>query len=104
MAQDFSAAFEEKKPIKTIASLGATNFELVTVPNTTKRISVGCELTALYVSFSYADAAAASTVDCTFIPAANFFTMVIPNNIDSFTVISKTGTASNVVIILEEAI
>lgn len=104
MAQDFSTAFQDKKPIKTIASLGSSNFELVTVPNNTKRISVGCEATALLVSFSYADAAAASAVDCTFIPAANFFTMVIPNNVNTFSVVAKTGTASNVVVVLEEAI
>jgi len=102
MAQDFTLAFEQGEPIKTITTVGSANFVLVTVPESTKRISIGCELTNLYVSFSYIDNAPANTANSCFVVAGNLLTTTIPNGLDSFSVIAKTGSASNVVVIMEE--
>ena len=104
MASDFSLAFQLMEPIKSIASVGAANFVEVHIPQTTKRISVGCSATAIYVSFSYADTDAANVTDCAFVPAGNFLTLTIPIGLESFCVVSQSGTASNVVVILEEII
>ena len=102
MASDFSLALQNKQPIKTVTSIGATNFVEIKFPITTKRISVGCEGKALYMSFSYADTAAAALADCVFIPADNMYTMTVPNGIDSVYVVSKAGAAANVVIVMED--
>ena len=54
------------------------------------------------MSFSYADNAAAALADCVFIPADNMYTMTVPNGIDSVYVVSKAGSAANVVIVMED--
>lgn len=102
MASDFTLALQNKQPTKTVASIGSTNFHEIKFPITTKRISIGCENSAIYISFSYADNAAASLVDCVAVPAGNLYTQTVPNGIDSVCVVSKSGSASNVVIIMED--
>ena len=102
MAAAFSLAFQNMQPIKTIATVTHTAFLEVMIPQTTKKISVGCSATALYVSFSYADGDGAATTDCAFVPSGNFLTMNIPTGLESFCVLSQSGSASIVVVILAE--
>ena len=104
MATDFRDALDQKTPIKTIASIGAANWELVQIPKSTKKISLTCEGHDIYASFSYTDAASASTTDAVYIAQKTMFTQNLPNGIASIAVISKTGTASNVCVILEDTL
>jgi hypothetical protein len=102
MASDFSLALQNRQPIKTISSVGSATFHEIKYPSITKRISIGCENTELYVSFSYEDGDASSLVDTVFVPKNNLYTMTVPNGTDSVFVVAKAGTASNVVFIMEE--
>jgi len=101
MALDLTLAFQDKKPIQTIASLSHTHFLLVNIPSATRRITVGCEAKKIFLSFSHADGAAKSVTDCVWIPSNTVFSMAIGNNIDSFAVVADSA-ASDVAIILEE--
>jgi hypothetical protein len=98
---DMRTAFQDGKPIQTIASVGATNWQGIQVPELAERITVGCEASAVYLSFSYADGVAASLVDAAAIPAGQYFTMQIVAGQDTAAVISKTGAAAQVVICVE---
>ena len=102
MAIDFSLALQNKQPVKTIATVGATNFLEVIYPSETKRISIGSENHELYISFSYEDGDATSLVDTVFVPKKNLYTMTVPNGTNSVFVVSKSGTATNVVFVMEE--
>ena len=98
---DMRKAFDEGKPLRTIASTGATNWQGVQLPDAAKRVSVGGAGTAIYLSFSYADNAAASTVDAVEVPAAQIFACDLQPEQVTCAVISKTGTATNIVIVVE---
>lgn len=102
MGSDFSLALQNNKPIRTIASIPSTSFHNVEYPSETKRISIGCEATDLYVSFSYSDGDGFSITDTTFIPKKNMFSMTVPNGLHNVQIAAKSGTASNVVFVMEE--
>jgi len=103
MALDLTLAFQNNTPIKTIASLSDSNWLLVNIPSSTKRISVGSESSKIYVSFSYSDnAAKSSATDTVWVASGSLFTMAVPNSVNSFAVVSDSGAASDVAIILEE--
>lgn len=102
MATDFTLALQNKQPIKTVASIGATTWHRVILPASTVRISIGCEHTDLYLSFSYEEGDAASLVDAVHIPKNNFFSMTIQHGLNDLFLVSKSGTAVNVMVVLEE--
>ena len=98
---DLRGAFDDGKPIQTIASLGATNWQGLQLPANAKRLSVGCPASPIYLSFSYAANAAASTVDTVEIPAGQFFEVALAPEQVTAAVVSKAGAALLVAIILE---
>ena len=101
MASDFTLALQNNQPVKTVTSLGSSTWHRVIIPAEVIRISVGCELTDIYLSFSYEEGDTASLVDAVHIPKNNLFSQTIPHGLNEFFLVAKTGTASNVVVVME---
>ena len=100
MSIDFSTALDDKKPIKTIPTV-TVNFLEVLYPDPVKRISFMCELAKLYVSFSYSDGDSGSATDSAIVAAGAYWTQSVPDGIDSVCVATVSGTASNVIFVME---
>ena len=101
MAEDMRTAFTDFKPVQTIASIN-TAWTKVLIPSSTHRITVGCKDKDLYLAFGFAEEAASSATGAAFIAAGNYFEMNLQNRLDEFVIASQVGTASNVVVILEQ--
>ena len=98
---DMRKAFQDLKPAQTIASVGATNWQGIQLPDEAKRLTVGCPASPIYLSFSYADNAAASTVDTIEVPAGQYFEVALAPTQLHAAVISKAGAALLVAVIVE---
>ena len=100
---DMTKAFQDKKPIQTIASVSHTNWQQVDYPAMTKKITVGCAGSAMYLSFSYSDGDAASTVDAAEVAAGAYFEIKVQDGLDSVCLLGKGGAAANVVVCVEQS-
>ena len=81
MASDFTLALQNNQPVKTVTSLGSSTWHRV--------------------SFSYEEGDTASLVDAVHIPKNNLFSQTIPHGLNDFFIVAKTGTAANVVVVME---
>ena len=100
MAVDYRTAIQDGEPIKTIASV-TTNFTEILYSDTVKRITVGCEHTDLYLSFSYTDGESGTNTNAAVVAKNSYFSMSVPNGVDSCVVAARSGTAVNVTFIME---
>lgn len=100
MSIDFRTALDEKEPIKTISTV-TVNFIEVLYPDPVKRISFMSKTHNLYVSFSYSDGDSGSSTNSAEIEKKNYYSMTVPDGIDSVCVATTSGTASNVIFVME---
>jgi hypothetical protein len=102
MSYDFRDAFDTKEPIKTIATI-STNFVNIEFPDPTKRITVGCKLTDIYLSFSYSDGDSGTNTNSAFVEKNRYFEMNVPNGLDCCQIASTAGNALMVTFIMEDS-
>jgi hypothetical protein len=100
MSIDFRAALDSGEPTKTIPTV-TVNFLEVLYPDPVKRISFMCKTHNLYVSFSYSDGDSGTSVDSAEVEKKNYFSMTVPDGLDSVCVATTSGTASNVIFVME---
>lgn len=104
MALDLRPALNRENPIpiQTVASLSSTNWLSVLIPVSCVKITIGCELHKIYLSFSYADGSIFSATNSILIAKDSYFEMYLPDGTTQFQICAKDSTASTVMIVLEE--
>jgi hypothetical protein len=100
MSIDFRAALDSGECIKTIPTV-TVNFIEVLYPDPVKRISFMCKTKNLYISFSYSDGDSGTSVDSAEVEKGNYYSQSVPDGIDSVCVATTSGTASNVIFVME---